>query len=138
MKIDPLSPARNGGLRKSERGQGAPSGGGFARALAGGAEPATAPSSPTQISRVEGLFALQEVPDPEARRRRAVQRGLSLLDQLDRIRLAMLSGSLSPAELRRLAQVLAQEREALSDPALAEVLAEVELRAAVELAKYEA
>ena len=90
------------------------------------------------LGRIDGILALQEVPDPSARRKRAIRRAEELLDELDQIRLGLLTGRIPLADLQRLSHSLAQQREAVDDPRLAEALGEIELRAAVELAKYEA
>ena len=60
-----------------------------------------------------------------------------LLDQLDELRHALLAGSISPAQLRELQDFVHLERVRMTDPQLAEVLDEIELRASVELAKYQ-
>ena len=138
MKIDSLSSGRSGALRKSDRGAATGSDGAFARSLESGqSRPAPSVAGPASLGRIDGILALQEVPDPSARRKRAVQRAEELLEELDQIRLGLLGGRIPLADLRRLAHSLAQQQEQVEDPRLAEVLAEIELRAAVELAKYE-
>jgi hypothetical protein len=136
MKIDPLSPARGAALRKNERGGG--QSGAFAKAVEteGGAAAGRSVTGGAALGGLNAILALQEVPDPSSRRRRALQRGEDLLDQLERIRMGLLSGTLSREQLRRIGLLLEERRESLDDPALAEVLAEIELRAAVELAKF--
>lgn len=109
----------------------------FAETLSG--DTSTAATSASQaVATVDNLFLLQEVSeDLTGRRRRAVQRGNSLLDRLDDIRIGLLTGSLPRSRLEAL-RALAREQVALSDdPALASVLDEIELRVAVELAKLE-
>jgi hypothetical protein len=81
------------------------------------------------------LLAVQEV-NPDGRKpRRAVQRGKALLDSLDDIRDALLSGVLSGERLADLRDLVAADRESVDDPELAELLDEIDLRAQVELAK---
>ena len=139
MKIESLSSSRSAALRKTERGGANGANGDFARTLS-----TEAPRKPPEIggsasiSRVDTILALQEVPDPEARRKRAVRRGEELLEELEEVRLGILSGTIPRDRLKRLAQSLEQTRERVEDEQLAEVLAEIELRAAVELAKLEA
>jgi hypothetical protein len=104
-----------------------------------GSEAGAAPGTqgPPKADALAGLLSLQEISDELTGRRRAVARGERLLDALDGLRLALLAGTLPRAQLAALAQ-LAQEHAALADdPRLAEILAEIELRAAVELAKLE-
>jgi hypothetical protein len=47
----------------------------------------------------------------------------------------LLTGRISIGELERLSEMVSRETEATSDPRLREILSEIELRAAVELAK---
>ena len=81
------------------------------------------------------MFQIQEVPDALAQRRRAVQRGSTLLDRLDDLRLALLAGSLSSGQISELQRVVSTERGLVTDPRLLAVLDEIDLRARVELAK---
>jgi hypothetical protein len=85
------------------------------------------------LASLDAVLALQGLPDAAERRRRAVRHGHALLDGLEALRLALLDGSLSSATLRQ----LAERREPLGEPRLDAVLAEIELRAAVEVAKLE-
>lgn len=81
------------------------------------------------------LLAVQAEEEPQERKRRQARRGHDLLDGLDTLKAALLAGRVSPAQLENLRQSLAQRRETTDDPRLDEVLAHIELRAAVELAK---
>lgn len=84
---------------------------------------------------VAALLAVQAAGDPLEGRRRAIERADSLLDRLDSLRLALLEGRLDDDTLRRLAAELERHSEGLDDPDLSELIAQVELRAQVELAK---
>lgn len=86
---------------------------------------------------VDALLALQDVGGPLERRRRAVSRAGRILDVLDEVKVALLGGELSLADLDRLSRAVREERAATDDPKLEAVLDEIELRAAVELAKLE-
>ena len=86
---------------------------------------------------IEALLALQDVGTPTERRRRSVRRAGRILDVLDEIMVALLEGSLDSASLDRLRRALRDERSQTEDPALESVLDEIELRAAVEMAKLE-
>lgn len=86
---------------------------------------------------IDSLLSAQEVPDFQAGRRRAVQRGRDLLDQLDSLRVSLIAGTLPRQRLERLVEALAAKHTSLADPGLAAVLDEIELRARVELAKYD-
>jgi hypothetical protein len=108
----------------------------FASAL-GGEPPAAPPTSPPSVNSIDALLIVQELPDALAGRRRAVQRGNSLLDRLDDLRLALLAGVLPRERLDDLARLARSVRETVEDPRLAEVLDEIDLRVAVELAKLD-
>ena len=109
----------------------------FAEALSG--ETTTTASSASQtVATVDNLFLLQEVAeDLTGRRRRAVQRGNSLLDRLDDIRIGLLTGSLPRSRLEALRHLARDQAAQSDDPQLAAILDEIELRVAVELAKLE-
>jgi hypothetical protein len=81
------------------------------------------------------VLAAHAAQDEAGERRRALARGRSLLDELDQIRLGLLDGGLTEATLRRLAGLLRADRPPAADARLDAVLDEIELRAAVELAK---
>lgn len=122
------------------------SAGAAARRSAGGgftvdvpATPATAPTAGAAaaagLGGIESLLVLQGEEDPAQRRRRTARRGTDILDQLDRLKAAILSGRVPAIDLLRLRALLSERRDATDDPRLDEVLAHIELRAAVELAK---
>lgn len=112
----------------------------FAHHLASGDDdqaPASAPVTGTaSVGSVDSLLSLQEVGDAATGRSKGLQRATDLLDQLDEIRHGLLVGGLSRNSLQELARSIRQQRAMIGDPRLAEVLDEIELRAAVELAKY--
>ena len=91
------------------------------------------------VAEVEGILAAQNS-DIAVDSRRHLQRlmayGDDLLDRLEDIRLGILLGHFSKEKLTELAQRLRQKREQSSDRVLSDILAEIELRAEVEIAKY--
>jgi Class II flagellar assembly regulator len=89
----------------------------------------------TPLAGLGGMLAIQEVPDAAADRRRAVRRGHGLLDELQELQLGLIEGRLSDATLRGLAARLEETRPALDDPKLASLLDQIEIRAAIEMAK---
>lgn len=89
------------------------------------------------LAPVSALLAIQETGDATSERARAVQRGEDLLSRLERIRLALIDGRLPPVQLKGLMQALDRQGTAFRDPQLNEILEEIEVRAAVELAKLE-
>jgi hypothetical protein len=92
-------------------------------------------SSAAALSAVEGLLSLQEVADRSGGRRRAVKRGESLLEALDGLRYALLDGTMPRDRLADLQRLAADTAQLTDDAHLQEIIAEIELRAAVELAK---
>ncbi len=134
MKIEALSPLQSTTLRRKQR-AGASGGASFASELASEAGETQSVSGAGGVASMDSLLALQEVSDAPLDHRQAQQRGEELLAQLDDLRHALLIGAMPLAQLERLAQNLNRRRGEIADPRLAEVVQEVELRAAVELAK---
>jgi hypothetical protein len=132
MRVDGPRPLRPATVRKDSK-SAAGSVGGFAEALGAEAPTSTSPASPA--STIGALFALQEVPDATAERRKAVARADHILDRLGEIQLGLLEGKLDRHSLADLAATARTARAQTGDPRLQGVLDEIELRAAVELAK---
>lgn len=112
--------------------------GGFALPSAGGAAgpaSASATSAASGVAGVSALMAIQGVEDAAERRRRAIRRGGGLLDRLDELKLALLSGQDGAPALERLGRSLREDRPVELDPGLSGLLDQIDLRAAVELAK---
>jgi hypothetical protein len=84
---------------------------------------------------IEALLVLQGEEDPARRRRRALGRGHDMLAALDGLKASLLDGRIAGADLARIRTLLAERRQASDDPRLDDVLAHIELRAEVELAK---
>jgi len=117
---------------------GAVSGGGFAVAPATTAAETSGPAAVAGVSQVaslDALLALQEVGGPLERRRRAVGRAGNILDALERLKLGLLEGALNPEAIETLSRAVREQRAATEDPRLESLLDEIEVRAAVELAK---
>lgn len=93
--------------------------------------------APRAAGGIETLLALQGIGGEDAaeRRRRSVRHGRSALDALDDLKLGLLSGSLDSATVSRLKTAATDLKAASGDPGLDAVLAEIELRVEVELAK---
>jgi len=83
---------------------------------------------------LEALIALQSEDPARERRKRSARRGQSMLDVLDDVKLALLSGHL-PAELQARLAVMLREELPSGDARLDSIMEAIELRAAVELAK---
>ena len=138
MKVTNVGPGKPPArARSSDGAKGAASA--FARHL-DGVGAAEAPVTATDLAAVGTagtVIAAQGVGDASEReaRARARRHGDALLDRLDRLRLRLLAGAVPREELVQLAQSLRQRRERTSDAGLEQIIAEVELRAEVEIAK---
>ena len=63
------------------------------------------------------------------------QRASVILNELDNVRLAMLTGRLTVGHMIDIADVISSHREKILDPGLTAIMDEIDLRAQVELAK---
>lgn len=98
------------------------------------ARPMSAPRAPASI---DALIALQGVTfdDQAERRKRALRQGRSALDVLEDLKMGLLSGKLDSSMVGRLKKAANELKTLSGDPGLDGVLAEIELRVEVELAK---
>jgi hypothetical protein len=87
------------------------------------------------VSTLDALIALQGVEDPTERKKRSVARGRNALDVLDKLKVSLLDGSVDQSTLARLKVAAEGLTERSGDPGLDQVLGEIDLRVAVELAK---
>jgi hypothetical protein len=110
-------------------------GGGFSVASDEGTRHSTSTSAPRSVGGIDVLLALQGLEDATERRRRAVKRGRTALDALDELKIGLLRGSLDRATLAKLRSAAGELKEGSGDANLDSVLAEIELRVEVELAK---
>lgn len=99
-----------------------------------GTESAKPMSGVMSIGQLDSLLALQEAGDGTSGKK-AKQRAQSLLDMLDEVKVGLLTGGISQGLLNELSQTVAGHRNKVMDPALADVLDEIDLRVQVELAK---
>ena len=134
MKIDGPNPIRLNTVRRPER-SGKTGDSAFASHLASDEPTANPVGSTGLIGQVDAVLALQEVSDATHGRGRTIRRGHDLLDRLDEIRHGLLIGAIPEHRLKALARAVKAERQRTGDPRLVEVIAEIELRCAVELAK---
>jgi hypothetical protein len=132
MRIDPrfsTLPLASATPRRSVGGQE------FSLDEAGTSRRSGAAAASAPLSTLDALLAVQGEGDPRERRRRTLKRGHDLLASLDRLKAAILSGSISSGQLQQLAAQVAAKDGSSGDPGLDEVLAHIELRAKVEIAK---
>jgi Class II flagellar assembly regulator len=98
---------------------------------------ASALTGAAPLTAVDTILALQALPDSLDERRRGVKQGDETLSLLDEIRDGLLAGTIPHNLLNRLATATARHRDGFADPKLGAILAEIDLRARVELAKLE-
>jgi hypothetical protein len=95
-----------------------------------------AAAAPKAAASIDALLALQGIEeDPAERRKRSVQRGRGALDVLDELKIGLLSGNFDTSAVSRLRDAAAALKSSSGDAGLDAVLAEIELRVEVELAK---
>ncbi len=102
------------------------------------------PEGLTQVSEVSGvtavgsILAAQEIDVDDGLKSRNQLRkyGEDILERLDEIKQDLLLGGISKDILANLAQTLRMKKSATNDPGLISIIDDIELRAAVELAKY--
>lgn len=70
-------------------------------------------------------------------KKKMLQRGSNLLDSLESLRQQLLMGVVSPSLLTDLNRQLSVQKQNISDPQLLALIEDIELRAAVELAKLQ-
>ncbi len=111
----------------------------FAKHLDGAdeSEGAAAAQETAALNTVAGVLGIQEVDDALSRAARGKARAEDILDKLEDLRDALLLGVLSKDRLIALARTVASRKMTVSDPRLAEILDEIDLRAQVELAKFD-
>ena len=91
--------------------------------------------APKASANIDALLAMQGIEDPVEKRKRSVQRGKGALDVLDDLKIGLLSGNFDASTVSRLRDAAANLKSSSGDPGLDAVLAEIELRVEVELAK---
>jgi hypothetical protein len=87
------------------------------------------------VATLDSLLALQGIDDLLERKKRGAAKGRRALDVLDELKLGMIDGSLDTATVARLKVASEGLTDSTGDTGLDGVLAEIDLRVAVELAK---
>jgi len=94
-------------------------------------------SATAATSSVSGVIGVQEVDDALAQASKGLIRGEDILDRLEELRLELLAGTLSREKLLQLSRIVNARRGQITDPRLSGILDEIDLRAQVEIAKYD-
>lgn len=138
MKIE--GPNKTGGTKGASKTGGAKSTGStaFSGMLSGpdeveGHKPV---ASTGPVGPIDALLALQEGASGEESQRRAKRRGVMLLDELDQLKMGLLTGGVPESTLQHLTNLVNSQRDEVMDPQLRAVLDEIDLRVQVELAKF--
>ena len=140
MKITEFSAVRNISSPR-RRGKTSETSSNFADFLDVGSADETAHAA--QLSDVAGsaavgnMLVLQEISEEEIERKKLIKKGKNLIDTLDGLRQQLLIGSVPLSTLHQLKQQLSVQKQMTSDPRLLALIDDIELRAAVELAKLE-
>jgi len=137
MRIQGTNRAGSAKSVRRSGGRGADESKSFSVETAGQSNDAAAVSAPVSLTAVDSLLALQEVGDGTQGKKKAVKRASDILDLLEEIRLGLIMGSVPLTKLNNLIQMVESRRDGFTDPALAALIDEIELRARVEIAKLQ-
>lgn len=141
MKITEFSPVNKTAATAKKKAVGSASGGDFMGLLSTSETENAAPAAPMSdvlpTNSMNALLTLQEMPDDEIARRRAVLESKGTIEALETLRVGLLTGSIPEHLLQRLTDVVALQKQQVEDPRLRSLIEDIELRAAVELAKLE-
>ena len=109
----------------------------FGDMVTGGAKESSGASPSQSIAGIDALSSVQAAEDPTERaaKKRMRARADGILDELERMRMALLSGSMTVGHVIDIADVVAAHREKIMDPRMTAILDEIDLRAQVEIAK---
>ena len=103
---------------------------------ASGAEETSSVAATAGMAGLLGIQAAEEATERE-NRQKAVDYGQDVLADLEDLRMGLITGRYSKLQLERLSANLQQRRANIADEKLIEILDEIDLRAQVELAKYQ-
>jgi hypothetical protein len=133
MRVSAPGQIQSPSTRRTERRAGV---GGFSSLIAADEAPAAGATLQTQATASVGaILALQATDDATTGHKRALQRATDMLSELEEIRRALILGDLPPQRLQAIASRLAKKETAELDPMMQQILQDIELRVAVELAK---
>ena len=115
------------------------SGGDFSTMIEPNEEPTavSSASSVQPLSSIDGLLAAQEINIEEETKKQQIAHGNHLLDYLEDIRDGLLLGSINVQQVQNLVAEVRKEYGTITDPALQDIIREIEIRAEVEIAKLE-
>lgn len=140
MKID--GPKSSSDIQKKKEAKKASGGdGAFGALMDSGAAEDTAGAGRSGLSAgiagIDALLAAQAADDPMQGKARqaAKRRATDILEKLQNLKLAMMTGRVTIGHMVSIADVVASHRDQINDPDLTAILDEIDLRAHVELTK---
>lgn len=140
MKVGEYSPISKSSQASKKKGTSS-AGGDFLGLLSANEAESTSSTTPAtdiqSVSSMDALLSLQEIPDNELAKRKAVQEGRNTIETLDKLRLDLLTGNVSGNIVNRLNEIVKLRKQFANDKKLDAIMQDIELRAAVELAKLE-
>lgn len=128
-------PNQTSGTASSSGARKASAPGGFSLGETAASSRPQAAQAASGIGGLDTLLALQGFEDAGERRKRFARRGRSALDLLDELKAELLGADLKTHTLARLQDMLGELTEKSGTPGLDQILGEIELRVAVEIAK---
>ena len=134
-KIDGLGSVRTTQPVKRPTKSGSAGSSSFAKHLDEGGD-STSTSGVTSANAITGILGVQEVDDALSHASKGKRRADDILDKLDDLRLDLLAGGISRDKLMQLTRIVNARRGQITEPRLAAILDDIDLRAQVELAKY--
>ncbi len=99
------------------------------------ADETTSAAATVGVAGILGIQAAEEATERE-NRKKAIDYGDDVLADLDDLRMGLITGRYSKAQLERLSANLQHRRDNIQDEKLIKILDDIDLRAQVELAKY--
>lgn len=141
MKIQ--GPGKSSDINKKKKTDGASKGDGTFKTLmsdgASGTSETKGPSTSSSIASVDALLIAQAAEDPaqQKAKKRMRERAVNILDELNDLKMAMLTGQVTIGHMLSISDVVAMHREKIVDPELSALLDEIDLRAQIELAKLQ-
>lgn len=94
-------------------------------------------SSLSALAPLNELLQLQNVQNSHIGQVRSREQGQKILQELDKLRLHLLTGDLSVSEMRHLSEIVNQNLSPAQDPQLNSIIEEIEQRLAIEITKLE-
>ncbi len=97
-----------------------------------------APAAMEGVAATSAFLAMQEVPHDNGLRQQTLKQGVQSLDMLEALRRDMLLGDDSPHMLQRMREQQNRLNSHAHDPMLKDIINDIDVRLAVEIAKREA